>query len=310
MGVDQKILLLRADIRQDALHAVIAEQAEHPHAGAGNRFHRAQQRGLFVEHLARIGDKARRDAERAVLDKGVGGRVPCGIAARLEGRAQAAGRERGGIRLALDELLAGEFEDDAAVFRCDEGVVLFRGDAGHRLEPVRIMRAALGDRPVLHSIRNDVGGITRQRRTHGACAHDGLIYLARQAVRHDALIEDIAAEIGIGSLEHFSHMQLYSRIFAEIRLLSGSLSDRRAIQHLIIAYFAEECNLFIRESADFASVYQNGAGHCSVMAYFAAYCKDSGKRKMQIPPRGINPRKTVFLKLCAEKHCFFSANVV
>ena len=43
--------------------------------------------------------------------------IPGGVAARLERRADAAGRERGGVGLALDQLLAGELGDRGAVAR-------------------------------------------------------------------------------------------------------------------------------------------------------------------------------------------------
>ena len=110
--------------------------------------------------LAAVGAEDGRDAEYAVLDEGVGGCVPCGVTSRLKGGAQPAGGERGGIRLALDELLAGEFHDDlAAVLRRNEAVVLLRRDAGHRLEPVREMRCAAFDRPILHRIGDDSGNL-------------------------------------------------------------------------------------------------------------------------------------------------------
>ena len=112
--VDQEVFLLRSDIRYDALYLVIAEQPEHPDGRAADGFHGTEQRSLLIKHLTGIRNKTGRDAEGAVLDEGIRGRVPCGIAACLEGRAQSAGRERGCVRFTLDELLAGEIEDDTA----------------------------------------------------------------------------------------------------------------------------------------------------------------------------------------------------
>ena len=62
------------------------------------------------------------------------------------------------VRFALDEFLAGEFHDDAAVGRGgNEAVVLFRGDTGQRLEPMSIIGSAVRDRPVLHCRRYSIG---------------------------------------------------------------------------------------------------------------------------------------------------------
>ena len=76
------------------------------------------------------------------------------------GGSQPAGGEGGGVGLPHDQLLAGELKQGAAVFRAgEEGVVLLRGDAGERLEPVGIVGGALFHRPVLHGVGHDVGGL-------------------------------------------------------------------------------------------------------------------------------------------------------
>ena len=87
------------------------------------------------------------------------GRIPRRIAARLERAAHAARREARRVGLALDQLLAAELRHRTAVGpRRIERVVLFGGDAGHRLEPVRVVRRALFDRPVLQRAGDRVGG--------------------------------------------------------------------------------------------------------------------------------------------------------
>ncbi len=102
--------------------------------------------GLLVERLARVGAKRSGDAQHLVFDERVAGRVPGGVAAGLEGGAQTAAGEGGGVRLALDELLARKGHDGAAVvLRVDERIVLLGGDAGERLEPVRVVRGAVFD---------------------------------------------------------------------------------------------------------------------------------------------------------------------
>src|SRR4029079_12160561 len=114
-------------------------QPDRAQRAARQRVHGAQQRDLVVERLAGPRRERGRDAEqrpvRVLEDERGGGRVPCGVAARLEGGADAAGRERGRVRLALDELLARELGDRVAVARrVVERVVLLGRQAGQRLE--------------------------------------------------------------------------------------------------------------------------------------------------------------------------------
>ena len=117
--VDQEVLLLGADRGEDALGVLVAEQPQRADRRLRERVHRAQQRDLGVERLAGPRRERGRDAEqravRVLEDERRAGRVPGGVAAGLEGGADAAGRERGGVRLALDQLLAGEVGDRAAV---------------------------------------------------------------------------------------------------------------------------------------------------------------------------------------------------
>src|SRR5262249_27532716 len=127
--VDQEVLLLGADGGEDTLALVVAEQAQGLDRRAAERVHRAQQRNLRVERLTGPAGKRGRDAEqgpvRVLEDEGGAGRVPCGVAAGLEGGADAAGGEGGGVGLALDQLLAGEpGERLAFAGGLEEGVVL------------------------------------------------------------------------------------------------------------------------------------------------------------------------------------------
>src|SRR6185295_901754 len=145
--VDQEVLLLGADRREHARAVLVAEEAQRAQRGLAQRVHRAQQRDLVVERLARPRRERRRDAQqravRVLEDERRRGRVPRGVAARLEGRAHAAGRERRGVRLALDELLARELGEGGAVrARGVERVVLLGGRARQRLEPVGEVRRA------------------------------------------------------------------------------------------------------------------------------------------------------------------------
>jgi len=67
--VDQKILLLRAHRGRDALHSVVAKQAQDAQGLAVERVYRAQKRRFLVEGFAGVGAESGRDVERVVLDE-------------------------------------------------------------------------------------------------------------------------------------------------------------------------------------------------------------------------------------------------
>ena len=134
---DQEIFLLGADGGTDVPGGGVAEQPEDPERLLVERFHGAQERRLFVQRVAAVGTERGGDAERVALDERVGGGVPGGVAARFKRCPQAAGREGRGVGFALDQSFAGELHDHAAVGRGgNKAVVLLRGYAGERLEPV------------------------------------------------------------------------------------------------------------------------------------------------------------------------------
>ena len=148
-----------------------------------------------------------------IFNECVGGRVPCGVAAGFKRCAQTAGREGGSIRLALDELLAGEFHDDAAVCRRrNEAVVLLGGDAGHRLEPMRVVRCTFFNRPVLHGICHSIG----DRDVEVLAVVDGLsqrlVNVLRQSLAHDVVVKHHAGEnvrhIDLCRAAHVNHSVL------------------------------------------------------------------------------------------------------
>src|SRR5690606_29980700 len=99
-------------------------------AGLGvQRLHRAQKRCLVIQRVT--GPRGEGGRNREVRTRGRldderrRGRVPGGVAARLEGRAQAARGERRGVGLALDEVLARELGHRAPTrVGRDERVVL------------------------------------------------------------------------------------------------------------------------------------------------------------------------------------------
>ncbi len=115
----------------------------------------------MVERLAGVRDERGRDRQRDAvgldLEEDRAGDVPGGVAAGLEGGPDAARRERAGVRLALDEVLAGELGDRLAVAgRVQERVVLLGRGAGHRHEPVGVVGGAVRQRPLLHAVGDRV----------------------------------------------------------------------------------------------------------------------------------------------------------
>ena len=179
--VDQEVLLLGADRREHVRHGRVAEQRQRADGAARQRVHRAQQRDLLVERLAGPRRERGRDAEqravRVLEEERRRRRIPRGVAARLERRADAAGRERRRVGLALDQLLAGELGDRVAVAGGRvERVVLLGGRAGERLEPVRVVGRAALHRPLAHRRGDGVG----ERRLERLALCDRGLELAEQ----------------------------------------------------------------------------------------------------------------------------------
>ena len=158
-AVDEEVFLLGSERGVDALHALVAEQLEQLDRLGGERIGAAEQRRHLVERLTVVADEDRRDAERAraarLDDEHRARRVPRRVAAGLPRGAQAAGGEARRVGLALDELRAGErLERLAVVVEVEEGVVLLGRQPGLRLEPVREVRHAAADRPLLDDLRD------------------------------------------------------------------------------------------------------------------------------------------------------------
>ena len=155
--VDKEIFLLCADGGGYSRSCVISEKAKNSEALVIDNVHGTKKRCLGIKRLARVGAECGGNVKRAVLDKGVGRRVPCGISPCLKGRAKSARGEGRAVCLTLYKLLARELHYRLAV--ADGGkecVVLLCGNAGKRLEPMSEMGSPLLYRPVLHSACNDV----------------------------------------------------------------------------------------------------------------------------------------------------------
>ena len=205
--VDQEVLLLGADGGEHAGDLVVTEGTQRPGGRLGESVHRAQQRDLVVQGLAGPRDERGGNAENGavgvVQHEGRGARVPGGVAASLEGCPQPAGGEGGGVRLALDELLAGELGNRGPVAaRFEEGVVLLGGQPGKRLEPVRVVGSALLHRPLAHPLGDGVG----QLRVEGLALLEGLLEAGErglgEALGLDGGAEDVdPVEAGVGGGE-------------------------------------------------------------------------------------------------------------
>src|SRR5471032_1896011 len=111
-----------------------------------------------------VADEHRRNTERARVarldDEHRAGRIPGGVPTRFPGGAEAARRKARSIGLALDELRAGELLHRLrVVVEAEEGVVLLRGEARLRLEPVGEVRDAAAERPFLDGLRHCGGDV-------------------------------------------------------------------------------------------------------------------------------------------------------
>ena len=243
--VDQKIL--RADHRDDAADRLVPQSAQQAHALLGHCLHRAQQRGLGVQRLAVVGAESGRDKQRPVPHKGRGGRVPGGVAPGLKGCPQAAGREGGGIRLALNQRLAGKVQRNAAVLSgCGKkGVVFAGGKIVHRLEPVGVMGGSLLDGPVLHGAGHHIRDLRVQSFPQTAGAGKALIGFFGQAFFHGCVVEHAHAEdfFNVHLLAPSLHLVIWSHHFLLHNLPRQTPCALAHNNDTILPSIAPDCNL-------------------------------------------------------------------
>ena len=202
--INDKILLLCADRRHKTLAGRVAKQTENAQALRADRVDRAQKGRFCIECLSRIRAEGGGNIECAVLDEGIRGRVPSRIASGLKGRAQAARGERGRVRLTLDQLLARKLHHNLAVANGrEEGIVLLCRYTRQRLEPMRIVRSTLFDRPVLHGVGHNVGHRCINRSSRGNRFGQRFIYFLRQAFSHDFIVEHHTSKQSRNVFVHF-----------------------------------------------------------------------------------------------------------
>ena len=264
VAIDQEIFLLRPARRDHALGRR-AEQLQHAHRLLRQRFHRAQERRFLVERLARPAHERRRDHERhraAAIEQPWRARgIPRGVAARLEGGAHAARGKARGVGLALDQFLAGELGDGFPVGgQLQKGIVLLGGDAGERLEPVRVVRGAVLDRPFLHRLRDGVGGGEIERLAVRHRAAQRVIHRLGETGLLHLVVEDEAAERGIDArvallfaVRHRPVADRADRVAEHCRthVAPPCVSDRRLRPKRIISRDWERMN-YRRNSAGYA----------------------------------------------------------
>ena len=201
--VHQEVFLLGTHGGDNALDVVHAEELHQAQPLAIERIHAAQQRRFLIERLAAVGAEGRRDAEHVFLDERIARRVPGGVASGLKGRAQTAGRKARRIRLAANELLAGKLHDHMArIGGRNEAVMLLRGHACHRLEPMRKVRAALFDRPVLHGVGHNAGRFVVQP----LAGLNRALHLPVSLLGQPLLHHGVAEHVGSKKLRDLRHM--------------------------------------------------------------------------------------------------------
>ena len=199
---NQEILLLRAHGGADALHIRISEELQDPHGLTVQGLHGAKQRGFLVQSFTAVGAEGCGDAQGGSLDEGVGGGIPGGVASCLKGGPQAAGGEGGGIGLALDQLLAGEIHDHAAVGSGgNKAVMLLGSDSGEGLEPVGVVGCSVGNRPVLHGGSHSIGNAGLQLRAVIDGLLQGLVHSGAELRLHNPVVKYQTAKI-IGYTTH------------------------------------------------------------------------------------------------------------
>ncbi|MPM80608.1 hypothetical protein SDC9_127658 [bioreactor metagenome] len=193
--IDEEVFLLVANRGGNSLDVFVAKEPEDAHRLTIDGLHRAEQRGFFIQRFSAVGAKGGRNTENLFLYKRIACRIPRGIAARFKRCAEAAGGEAGRIRLALYELLAGEFHGDAAAGHGgDKAIVLLRRDSGERLEPMRKVRCALFNRPVFHGVGNHIGDGEVKPLSFANGGLHGLVGVLGQTRLHDSIIEHLTAE--------------------------------------------------------------------------------------------------------------------
>ena len=188
----------------------IAEMPDQPQGLLPDGFHRPQKRSLLIQRLSGVrtecGRDTQRGARRVMTHKGRGRTVPGGIASCLECGPQPSGRERGRVRLSLDQFLAGETHQHLPVLqrRGDKGIVFLRRYASKRLEPVGIMGCPLLDGPFLHLVSDHIRRCGVQLLPFLDGLLQILVDLLRKPLLHHGIVKHVFSK-NISYIKCFSH---------------------------------------------------------------------------------------------------------
>ena len=197
--VHQEVLLLPT---QSGVHLgdVLVEVLAHRGGRSVHGRQRLQQGCLVVERVAGVADENGRDAQGLSPHEGGRSGVPQRVPTCLEGVPNASARERRGVGLLLHQQAAVKLLDRTAIRRGrDEAVVLLRGAACQRLEPVRVVGCTSSNRPLLHRRGGLVGHLPADG---GALFHgfqNALVSLIGEVRAHDMEVEHVLSEV-LGNL--------------------------------------------------------------------------------------------------------------
>ena len=159
-AVDDEEFLFHTEGGVHAQHPAVANEFKQFHGALRQHVGAAQQRRHLVEGFAVVADEHRWNAEvlhaAGFTDEDGRRRIPCRVATRFPGGAEATRGEAGRIGFRLNQLLAGKrLNGELVLVEIEEGVMLLSGEAGLRLEPVREVRDAARHRPFLDDLRDD-----------------------------------------------------------------------------------------------------------------------------------------------------------
>ena len=217
--VHQKIFLFRPHAGHHPGGVRPAEQLQNPYRLPVDGLHGPEQGRFFIQGVTAVGAVGRGNEQGMILDEGIRGRIPGGIAPGFEGGPQAAAGQAAGIRLPPDQLLAAELADDlSSADGGNEGVVLFRGDAVQGLEPVGIMGGAPLQRPVLHGAGHHAGDLRVQPAAVIDSPVQRLICFPGQTVPHDLVVEYAAPKDFVHRAHQRRSFRIRSIIFCRINL--------------------------------------------------------------------------------------------
>ena len=164
-----------------------------------------QQRSLVVQGLACVGNKYGGNTQCVIDDKHGARRVPCRIAAGLEGIADAAIGEARSVGFLLYQQLAREvFKHATFAIALHEGIVFLGCALGQRLEPMGIMGHTHFKCPFLHAGSHSIGYRTVQTGTVIHHVNHLFVDVLRQVLIHFLAVENVfAKELRRAFLGHF-----------------------------------------------------------------------------------------------------------